>query len=175
MTSEMNFSRLVRSKRAMVITAVGVCAAVTASQVASASASSARETASTGKTCIGYRYLKEVSTETITSFGAHYDDILYDASGNQVGTVSGDAVVYLNSKGQEMEWLDGTGTIPQGTIVGAGAINVASTLAGQTQTFFNVGKSGEVLGMHGEYHFTLISKPDLTHAVYISSFRLCRP
>lgn len=108
----------------------------------------------------------KVYYEEREQIGAHveFDDELFDADGNKVGTSTGLSVIFAAPDGSMMQLFSGTDEFPDGTVVWTGACPSEPSDIASEHSVVAVGSSGRYLGKVGTRKFQFLEKPseDLT-------------
>jgi Allene oxide cyclase barrel like domain len=168
--------RFVRSRR--VVGSVSAVALIAASIVVLPGAASAQAKSS----CITHYGLKDHSHVTPVDLPpagpsngdlAYYHDELYDASGKQLGTLAGKAVLYWEND----DWRQvhvGTETLKNGgKIFYTGTLSIAEMVGGGSATWPVIGLSGPYANKVGTHTFSFFDRTDIYNPIFNGDIKMC--
>lgn len=108
----------------------------------------------------------QVCIEEREGVGTHveFDDELFDAEGNKVGTSHGLSVIFSSASGSMMQLFSGTDEFEDGTVIWTGACPSEPSDIAKEHSVVAVGGSGRFLGKVGTRRIQFLEKPseDLT-------------
>ncbi|WP_433124951.1 allene oxide cyclase barrel-like domain-containing protein [Micromonospora sp. CA-240977] len=98
---------------------------------------------------------------------------IFDASGVQIGTADGGALIYTGSDGALYERIVAVDTYSDGRVSWTAQVLISSANSGEDQTATAVGLTGRYAGKTGARHFQVVGATEAGEPLFASSLSVC--
>ncbi|MET8044281.1 hypothetical protein ABZU25_25865 [Micromonospora sp. NPDC005215] len=98
---------------------------------------------------------------------------IFNASGVQIGTADGGALIYTGSDGALYERIVAVDTYTDGRVSWTAQVLIASAGSGEDQTATAVGLTGRYAGKTGARHFQVVGATEAGVTLFASSLTVC--
>lgn len=98
---------------------------------------------------------------------------IFDASGAQIGTSDGGALLFAGSNGGLYERIAAVDTFADGRVSWTGNVLISSAASGADQAVGALGVTGRYHGKSGTRHFRVVGSPGPGVTTFASSLNIC--